>query len=70
MPHTWSLRHRVAASMRRAAREAVVNIVAGDTKVVERGGADGLFVNTAGIGLIPQGVRLSGAGARPGAGAG
>jgi hydrogenase expression/formation protein HypE len=57
---------RVAASMRRAAREAGVKIVAGDTKVVERGGADGLFINTAGIGLIPRGVSLSGAGARPG----
>ena len=47
----------VLASMARCAREAGVAIVTGDTKVVERGAADGLFVNTAGIGTIPPGRR-------------
>ena len=47
---------RVASSMRDAARAAGVPIVTGDTKVVDRGKADGLFVNTAGIGLVPAGV--------------
>lgn len=56
----------VLASMARCAREAGVAIVTGDTKVVERGAADGLFINTAGIGTIPAG-RSTGAGAvRPG----
>lgn len=47
--------HRVLASMAEAAREAGVDIVTGDTKVVGRGAADGMFINTAGIGLIPFG---------------
>ncbi len=46
--------------------EAGVRIVAGDTKVVERGKADGLFINTAGVGVIPPGRQVSGAGAKPG----
>ena len=45
----------VLASMARCAQEAGVAIVTGDTKVVERGAADGLFINTAGIGTIPAG---------------
>ena len=57
---------RVVASMRATAAEAGVTIVTGDTKVVERGGADGLFVNTAGVGIVPEGVDISGANARPG----
>ncbi len=57
---------RYVASMRTAAEEAGVRIVAGDTKVVERGGADGLFINTAGVGVVPAGVRISGANACPG----
>jgi hydrogenase expression/formation protein HypE len=57
---------RVVASMRATAAEAGVSIVTGDTKVVERGGADGLFVNTAGVGIVPEGVDISGANARPG----
>lgn len=56
----------VAASMRQAADEAGVEIVAGDTKVVERGGADQLFVTTAGVGLVPPEVRISAASAKPG----
>jgi hydrogenase expression/formation protein HypE len=47
----------VLHSMARCAREAGVAIVTGDTKVVERGAADGLFINTAGIGTIPAGRR-------------
>jgi len=57
---------RITASLKGAAREAGVKIVAGDTKVVERGSADGLFINTAGLGLIPEGVNISGSNARPG----
>jgi len=57
---------RVVASMAATAESAGVRIVAGDTKVVERGSADGLFINTAGIGLIPPGVHISASGARPG----
>lgn len=52
---------RIAASMRRAAEEAGVKIVTGDTKVVERGKADGVFINTSGVGLIPKGRSLSSA---------
>ena len=57
---------RVAASMQRTAREAGVSIVTGDTKVVERGSADKLFINTAGIGIVPAGVAISARNARPG----
>lgn len=56
----------IAASMGAAARQAGVAIVTGDTKVVERGAADGLFINTAGIGVVPAGVDISAARARPG----
>ena len=56
----------IVASMASAAREAGVVIVAGDTKVVHKGSADGLFINTTGVGLIPPGVSISGANARPG----
>jgi hydrogenase expression/formation protein HypE len=57
---------RVADSMAAAAAEVGVTIVTGDTKVVERGACDGLFVSTSGVGLIPEGIGLSGANARPG----
>lgn len=58
---------RVVGSMREAASEAGVEIVTGDTKVVEKGKADGLYVNTAGIGLVRgDAAGLSAAGARPG----
>ena len=57
---------RVIASMQAAAQEAGIHIVAGDTKVVERGKADGLFINTAGIGWIPAGRQIGGALAVPG----
>lgn len=57
---------RVVASMREAAEAAGVSVVTGDTKVVERGKADGLYVTTAGVGAVPTGVALSTAAARPG----
>jgi len=57
---------RIADSMGRAASEAGVAIVTGDTKVVERGKADGVFITTTGIGLVPPGLELSGDRARPG----
>jgi hydrogenase expression/formation protein HypE len=57
---------RIVASMAQASREAQVPIVTGDTKVVERGKGDGVFINTSGIGVIPEGVCLSGDQARPG----
>ncbi|MGD0093169.1 MAG: hydrogenase expression/formation protein HypE [Planctomycetota bacterium] len=57
---------RVADSLAAAAREAGVRIVTGDTKVVERGAADGLYITTSGVGRICEGVSVSGANARPG----
>ncbi|KDE98106.1 hydrogenase [Mycolicibacterium aromaticivorans JS19b1 = JCM 16368] len=56
----------VAQTMGKAAADAGVGIVTGDTKVVGRGSADGLFVNTAGVGVIPHGVRIGPEQARPG----
>ena len=56
----------IVDAMACAAREAGVLIVTGDTKVVERGKGDGVFINTAGIGLVPPGVDISGDRARPG----
>ncbi|WP_024520498.1 hydrogenase expression/formation protein HypE [Bradyrhizobium sp. Tv2a-2] len=49
----------IAGSMGEAARTAGVNIITGDTKVVERGKADGLFISTTGIGVLPDGLDLS-----------
>ncbi len=57
---------RVIESMRQAAEEAGVQIVAGDTKVVQKGKADGLYITTAGVGLVREGVDVSGANAKPG----
>ncbi len=57
---------RVTESAARAALRAGTQIVTGDTKVVGRGAADGLFVNTAGIGLVPRGVAPAADRARPG----
>jgi len=56
----------VVASLQRAAQAAGVQVVTGDTKVVERGKGDGLFINTSGIGLVPAGIEWSAAKARPG----
>lgn len=57
---------RIVDSMARAAREAGVAIVTGDTKVVERGKGDGVFITTTGVGVVPPGIRIDGAAARPG----
>ena len=57
---------RIVASMRAAAQAAGVQIVTGDTKVVERGKADGCYINTAGVGLIEHETDLGVAHARPG----
>lgn len=57
---------RIADSMGQAARAAGVPVVTGDTKVVERGKADGVFIATTGIGVVPDGLDLSAERARPG----
>jgi hydrogenase expression/formation protein HypE len=57
---------RIVTAMAEAARAAGVAIVTGDTKVVERGKGDGVFINTTGIGVVPPGVSPSGDRARPG----
>lgn len=56
----------IVASMAETARESGVLIVTGDTKVVPKGAADKLFINTSGIGLIPEGLDISGHNAKPG----
>jgi hydrogenase expression/formation protein HypE len=57
---------RIVNSLRQAAETAGVQVVTGDTKVVEKGSGDGLFINTTGLGLVPDGVELSASQARPG----
>ncbi|WP_315799497.1 hydrogenase expression/formation protein HypE [Bradyrhizobium sp. SZCCHNR1002] len=57
---------RIADAMGEAAREAGIAIITGDTKVVERGKADGVFISTAGVGVLPEGLDLSADRARPG----
>src|SRR5205085_480999 len=57
---------RIVESMRRACAEAGVALVTGDTKVVDRGKGDGVFITTSGIGVVPEGRSLSIHAARPG----
>ncbi len=57
---------RIVESMAAAAREAGVALVAGDTKVVEKGHGDGVYINTSGVGIIPQGVDIGPQRAAPG----
>jgi len=57
---------RVARSLEQAATSAGVQVVTGDTKVVEKGKGDGLFINTTGIGIVPDDVDMSADRARPG----
>jgi hydrogenase expression/formation protein HypE len=57
---------RVIDSMRARADEAGVSIVAGDTKVVGKGSADGIYISTTGVGLLPDDVNIGGAEAKPG----
>jgi hydrogenase expression/formation protein HypE len=56
----------ILESMAAAAKKAGVKIVTGDTKVVPRGKADKIFINTSGVGMIPEGVDVSGSNAKPG----
>jgi hydrogenase expression/formation protein HypE len=60
------LLRRVIESMRLAAAEAGVQIVTGDTKVVQKGKADGLYIATTGVGALPEGMEIGGARAKPG----
>jgi len=57
---------RIVESMAHAAREAGVHIVTGDTKVVEQGKGDGVFITTTGVGVVREGIHLSGDQALPG----
>lgn len=57
---------RIVASMAAAARDAGITIVAGDTKIVERGKGDGIFITTTGIGIVPDGIRIAPDRAAPG----
>ncbi len=57
---------RIVASMAEAAGEAAVKVICGDTKVVPRGSADRVYISTSGVGAVPDGISVSGAGARPG----
>ena len=61
-----SILERVVTSMRSAALEAGVQIIAGDTKVVQKGKADSLYINTAGVGCIPGNLKIGGELASPG----
>jgi hydrogenase expression/formation protein HypE len=63
---SFEVLQRVVTSMKAAAQEAGVYIAAGDTKVVQKGGADQLFINTSGMGKIPESVNISGANAKEG----
>ncbi len=57
---------RIVTSMGRAAAAAGVPVVTGDTKVVEKGKGDGVFITTTGVGVVPEGVHISGDRAEPG----
>ena len=57
---------RISASMARACEKAGVQIAAGDTKVVNKGHGDGIYINTSGIGIIPEGVNIAPQNAKPG----
>jgi len=57
---------QIVSSVKEAAEEAEVQVITGDTKVVDRGTADKLFINTAGVGMVPEGVDISGSKAEPG----
>ena len=57
---------KIVNSICQAVDEAKVLIITGDTKVVDQGSADKLFINTSGVGIVPAGVNISGANAKPG----
>ncbi|MEA1964648.1 MAG: hydrogenase expression/formation protein HypE [Candidatus Aerophobetes bacterium] len=50
---------KIVSSVEKTARYAGVSVITGDTKVVEKGSADGMFINTSGIGIVPSGINLS-----------
>jgi hydrogenase expression/formation protein HypE len=58
--------HRILESVKRVSDEAGVIVAGGDTKVVERGSADRIFVNTSGVGTVPEGIDISSSNAKPG----
>ena len=58
--------HRIVLSMEEAAKAAGIQVVAGDTKVVNRGSCDKLFINTTGFGFVPDGVNISASNLKPG----
>ena len=51
---------KIVISMAKAAKDAGVGIITGDTKVVEKGNGDGVFITTTGVGIVPKGVNISG----------
>jgi hydrogenase expression/formation protein HypE len=57
---------KIVLSMQKAAKEADVKIITGDTKVVDRGKGDKIFINTSGIGIVPEGVNISPKNCQPG----
>ena len=62
MEHLW----RIVQSIQQAAEEAGVTVVTGDTKVVDKGKGDGIYINTSGIGVIPEGIEIAPTAARVG----
>jgi hydrogenase expression/formation protein HypE len=62
----FEILERIIHSMGAAAKEADIQIVAGDTKVVQNGKADGIYINTAGIGILPENLNIDGSCAQPG----
>ncbi len=63
---SFDVLRRVVGSMQAAAQEAGAQIIAGDTKVVQKGRADGLYINTTGVGILSSEIEIRGALARPG----
>lgn len=61
-----SVLKEICSSIAKSATEAGVKIVTGDTKVVEHGKCDGIYINTSGIGIVPNGINLSGQNIKPG----
>ena len=63
---SFDVLEKIVGSMHDAALEANIKIIAGDTKVVQKGKADWLYINTTGIGIVPPGLEISGANTQPG----
>ncbi len=58
--------HSILVSMEKAAKKGGVTIITGDTKVVDKGSCDGIFINTTGIGILPEGIHISAGNLTPG----